>query len=200
MIYFFQSLSLKTRFLGVVLLFFPVLAFQWLDTSAPWALARLQVLSGGAGLPDMGFWYDPAHLAAQFAAWGEAGRSLYLTVLWPTDLGLLASYGLFLAAALLYLLKKANPAGPWWYLLPLVPLAAAAADLAENLAVALALVLNSSDWAAVSWAAAGFTAAKWSLLGASLALLVGGTLVQFVRRTRDQWRARWGEGEDSDSV
>lgn len=189
MIYFFQSLSLKVRFLGVLLLFFPVVAFQWLVTGAPWALARLQLVSRGAGLPDSRWWYDPDSLQGWFAAWGTLGREIYWTVLWPSDTGFLVAYGLFLTAAVLYLLKKANPAGAWWYLLPVVPLAGAAADFLENAVVALASVLPRSDWEPVYWAAAGLTSLKWTLLGLCGAVLISGTLVHLVRGAWARFRA-----------
>ena len=181
MIYFFQSLSLKTRFLGVLLLFFPVLLFWWLLTGTPWALASLHVLSGGKGLPDQGFWTTPPALQALFAAWGPRGRDLYLTILWPTDLGLLLTYGAFLTAATLYLLKKVNPRAPWWYLLPLVPLGASGFDLLENLAVACAVQLPADGWEPVSWAATTFTASKWILFGLSVAVLIFGTAAHLFR-------------------
>ncbi len=176
MVYFFQSLSLKVRFLSLLLMLFPVLGFQWLLTGAPWALARLKLLSGGRGLPDMGFWYDPSALQALFRDWGADGKLHYLTVLWPSDLGFLIAYGAFLTACTLYLLKKANPAGPWWYLLPLVPLAGAACDFLENSAVGLAVLL--SGWEPAAWAATLFTAAKWLLLGLAAGILVVGTTVR----------------------
>lgn len=188
MIYFFQSLSLKVRFLGVLVLGFPVLAFQWLLMSAPWSLARLRLLASGAGLPDSLFWYDPPVLRGLFASWGDDGRLQYLTVIWPTDTGFLLAYGAFLTAAVLYLLKKANPAGPWWYLLPLLPLAGAGADFLENATVALASVAPS-DWDAVGWVAGGLTAAKWSLLGLTAAVLVFGTAVHLVRQAASRFRA-----------
>lgn len=185
MIYFFQTLSVKVRFLGLVVLGVLVLAFQWLVTGAPWALAQLQVVSAGAGVPDVRFWYDPAVLQQIFASWGPQGRQIYLTVLWPSDTGFLLAYGAFLAAALLYLLKKANPRFAWWYLLPLVPLVAAGADFCENALVALASVLPPG-WEPVAWAAAGLTATKWVAVGLSVVLLAGGTVVHLVRRA---WKA-----------
>lgn len=198
MVYFFQSLSLKVRFLVLVLLLFPVLGLQWLLTAAPWGLARLKMLGHGVGLPDMGFWYDPAALQAVFAAWGEAGRNHYLTVLWPTDLGFLLSYALLLTTAVLYLLKKTNPAGPWWYLLPLLPLAAATADLLENTAVAAASLLLSSGWEPVAWLAGTFTASKWVLMGATSLVLVAGTAGSLVAGSWKKVRAvARDEGEET---
>lgn len=193
MIYFFQSLSLKMRFLRVLVLFFPVLVFQWLYSGAPWALAHLKLIAHGAGVADSGFWYQPDQLKALFEAWGAEGKNLYITVLWPTDLGFLLSYGLFLTAATLFLLKKANPAASWWYFLPLIPLAAAAFDLLENLAVGLAVLLPAEGWEPVSWAAATFTASKWVAVGCSLAVLTAGLAGTLVRlgwgKLRTQLRA-----------
>lgn len=127
MIYWFQSLSLKTRFLGVLLLLFPVLLLHWLNQNE-WA-----------------------------AAWG---LNLFSVI----------AYAAFLTAATLYLLKKANPRGPWWYLLPLLPPAAAACDLLTN----------------VPWL--GFlTPVKWTGLALTgLVLIAGGgaTLVRAVLARR----------------
>jgi len=189
MIYFFQSLSLKTRFVGVLILLFPVLGFQWLWNGAPWGLAAMKLAGHGAGVPDTSFWYSPAALQTLFASWGPRGREIYLTVLWPTDLGLLLSYGVFLTAAMLYLLKKVNPASVWWYLWPLLPLGTTGFDLAENLAVALALILPPEGWEPVSWAAAGLTAGKWVGLALTVTSLVAGTAAGLVRLGWQKWKA-----------
>lgn len=177
MVYFFQTLSLKVRFLALVLFLFPVLVFQWLYTSAPWGLARLKMLSNGVGVPDMGFWYSPSSLRDVYEAWGDAGRWHYWAVLVPTDVGFLVSYATLLTGGVLYWLKRTNPPGPWWYLLPLLPLAGAGFDLLENLSVSAAAFLPASGWEPVSWMASGFSAAKWSLLAATGAFLVVGTVV-----------------------
>ncbi len=179
MIYTFQTLSLKTRFLGVLLFLFPVLVFHWLLESAPWATVQLITLSGGVKLPDSHWWYTLSNLRDWLAAWGPEGRSLYLTVLWPTALGFLLSYAAFLTAAVLYLLKKANPRGPWWYLLPLLPLATAAFDLLENGIVALTALWGVGEpWA---WLAPIFTAAKWVGAAATAVVLASGGIVTLVR-------------------
>ena len=178
MVYWFQSLSLKTRFLGVLLLLFPVLVFHWLLVSAPWASVRLLTLSGGWGLPDAQWWYTPAQLTDTLAAWGDAGRQLYLTVLWPTEAGFLLSYAGFLMAATLYLLKKANPRSPWWYLLPLIPLAAAACDVLENTAVAFSALWGPGPWL---WAAPFCAAGKWTAASLSGLVLIAGSAATLIR-------------------
>lgn len=196
MIYTFQSWSLKTRFLGVLLLAFPALGFSWLLTGTPWGLAHLKMLSAGAGLPDSQFWYSPAVLQGLVEAWGSDGRFWYLAVLWPLDLAFLVSYGALLTAATLYLLKKVNPARSWWYLLALVPLAAAGFDLLENCAVALAVLFPPGT--VFGWAAGGFTSAKWSFFGLSSAVLVFGTAGNLVRRAVGAFRDTEPGGTNSD--
>lgn len=183
MIYLLQSLSLRVRFLGVLLLAFPVLVTQWLVAGAPWALARLQVVSAGAGLPDFWFWYSPERLSALVAAWGEAGASVYRQVLWPSDAAFALAYGAFLTALVLYLLKKANPRR-WWYTVALVPGVGAVADLVEDALVSWFTVV---PWDALAWVAAGATALKWSALVVSLAVLVGGTLAVWVLWAAAKW-------------
>jgi len=181
MIYFFQSLSLKVRMLAVILSLFPVLVFQWLLTQAPWALANLKAVSHGAGMPDQWFCYSPEALHQLFTLWGKAGRSVYWTILWPTDLGFLLSYGFFLTTTSLYLLKKANLAGPWWYFIPLVPLSASTADFLENAAVGAASLLPLGGGDGLAWVAATFSVMKWVLIGATIVVILVGTVCVWVR-------------------
>ena len=89
---------------------------------------------------------------------------------------------------MLYLLKKANPRGPWWYLLPLLPLATAVFDLFENSLVALTALWGVGEpWA---WLAPFFTAAKWlGAAGTSVVLAVGG-IVTLARAVLARRRGR----------
>jgi hypothetical protein len=137
----------------------------------------------------MRFWYTPQVLQTLVDAWGPDGRATYLTVLWPSDLGFLVSYGALLSAATLYLLKKATPARIWWYLLVLVPLGTAACDFLENVAVALAVLFPTDGASIVGWPAAVFTAGKWVGTGLSAAVLVLGTLANLGRRGWEKFRA-----------
>jgi hypothetical protein len=186
MIYFFQSLSLKTRFLGLLLSFLLMIGFWWLLTEAPWALAHLRVLSQGAGLPDSGLWSAPQALLGLLEQWGPEGRILYLTVLAPTGLGFVLTYGLFLVMATLYLLKKSNPAMPWWYLLPLLPLVGAVSGFLEIGAVAVAAVLPPQESEAAAWAAFLFSSLRWTAFGVSFVILAAGSLLTLIRKGWDR--------------
>lgn len=186
MIYSLQTLSLRLRFLTVVLLFFPVLGAEWLVTSAPWSLAKLNLLSHGAGLPDTRFWYGFDQLSSLYQAWGPEGKLTYWTVIWPSDTLFLLTYGLFLFAAILYLLKRARPQGLWWFALPLVPVAAAIADFLENGFVAWGALVGSSGLEILAPLASTLTALKWTLLGISGVILIGGILVHWLKTFRQR--------------
>lgn len=194
MIDFLQSLSLKVRFLGVLLLGFPVLVTQWLVAGAPWALARLQMVSAGAGLPDFWFWYTPAQLSSLVAAWGEAGSSVYRQVLWPSDAAFALAYGAFLTALVLYLLKKGSPHRSWWYTVALVPGLGAAGDLLED---ALVSWFTLVPWEPVAWVAAAATTLKWTALVVTLGLLVVGTLGVWLSWLVAKWRSGSPPGGDT---
>ncbi len=181
MIYFFQTLSLKTRFLGVLLSFLFVLGFWWLLTAAPWALAHLKVLSQGAGLPSFGWGDSPTALQDLLEQWGADGKTLFLTLLAPTLLGFWVASGFFLALAALYLLKKSNPSSPW-YLLPLLPLAAAAVGFLEEAALTVAVLLPAQETDIAAWAASLLGTTRGTLFGLSLAAIGLGALGTLARK------------------
>ena len=188
MIYFFQSLGLKTRALGVLLASFLVLAAWWLLAAAPWSLGSLRVVGHGAGLPNFGSWTLPGDVPGLLDQWGPGGKDLYVRLLGPCSAGFFAAFGLFLVLALLYLLKKGNPANPWWYLLPLVPLAAAALGLLEVLALVLAAVLPLEFSDVAAWAAGALGLGRWSAFALAAATLGAGTVVSLVRKAWERMK------------
>lgn len=185
MILFLQKLSMKTRFVWVMIAFLVLFAVFAVFHSTPWGVAQLKAFSGGAGLLDMRFWYTPSQAMELFDTWGAPGRSYFQSFLLPLGLALPPAYSCFLIFLLLYLLKKVNPASPWFYFLPLTALAAGVCDLASSGLTALQLALYPETWALIFWPMAVFTAAKWSLLALALAsavLLTAGHLVQRLGR------------------
>jgi hypothetical protein len=189
MIYFFQSVGLKTRALGVLLASFLVLASWWLLSAAPWSLGSLRVLGHGAGLPNLGFWTFPDDVSGLLDQWGPDGKALYLKWLAPSSVGFFVALGVFLVLAILYLLKKGNPANPWWYLLPLVPLGATALGLLEvaSLVLATFLPFDASDVAC--WAAGVLGMGRWTVFALATAILGAGTVICLVRKAWERLRA-----------
>ena len=145
-----------------------VAGFEWRD-------ARL----GGLELLDTRQWYTPEQAADLFGALDRLdsrARALYAWTEVSIDLIFPVAYGLLFALLLLCLFKD----GRRYYLLPI---AGAAADVLENLSIAL--LASTYDGAPSSWTsvAAAFTLLKSGLILATLAAAVGGG-------TRRLWVAR----------
>jgi hypothetical protein len=138
-----------------------VAGFEWRD-------ARL----GGLELLDPRQWYTPEQAAALFAALDRLdprARAVYAWTEVSIDLVFPVAYGLLFALLLLRLFKDGRP-------LYLLPLAGAAADVFENLSIAL--LASTYDGAPTSWTsvAAVFTLLKSGLLLTTLAAAVGGAI------------------------
>ena len=138
-----------------------VAGFHWRD-------ARL----GGLELLDTRQWYTPEQAAALFGAldrFDSRARAVYAWTEVSIDLIFPVAYGLLFALLLLRVFDRGRP----FYLLPI---AGAAADVFENLSIAL--LASTYDGAPTSWArvAAAFTLLKSGLLLATLAVAFGGAI------------------------
>jgi hypothetical protein len=171
-ILYLQKLSLKTRLIGVLVGFFGVFCLFYALRDTPWFLVQLRQYSSEHGLPDELFWYTPAQLHAILGAWGVVGRDFYRTMLLPLDLVFAVAYSVFLAMALLYLLKKINPRSAWWYFLPVLPVVGGVCDEVENLGVLTSSWLYPDKWDWLGTVMGVATAGKWSLLALNLGLVV----------------------------
>ena len=171
MILFFQTLSMKTRLVTVVVLFFLVFCVFYAFNDTPWFLVQLKQYSPDHGLPDQLLWYSPSELHKILGAWGLVGRDFYRTALFPLDLLFPPLYSAFLLLCVLYMLKKVNPAGAWWYVLPLLPAVGGVCDLLENAGVFTSSVLYPDRWEWLGWATGSMTAAKWGFLALNLSLV-----------------------------
>ena len=144
-----------------------VAAFEWRD-------ARLD----GLELLDTRQWYTPEQAAALFGALDRIdprARAVYAWTEVSVDLVFPLAYGLLLALALLRLFDARS-----FYLLPI---AGAAADVLEN--ISIALLAATYDGAPSSWTrvAAVFTLLKSVLILAALAAVAGG-VIRWLRAVR----------------
>ena len=138
-----------------------VAGFQWRDT-------RL----GGLEPLDTRQWYTPEQAADLFGALDRLdsrARAVYAWTEVSIDMIFPVTYGLLFALLLLCLFKHGRP----FYLLPI---AGAAADVFEN--ISIALLASTYDGAPSSWTrvAAVFTLLKSGFLLATLAVAVGGAI------------------------
>ena len=147
---------------------FCVAGFEWRD-----------VRLGGLELLDTRQWYTPEQAAALFGALDRLdsnARAVYAWTEVSIDMVFSVAYGLLFALLLLRVFGDGRP----FYLLPI---AGAAADIFEN--ISIALLAWTYDGAPSSWArvAAAFTLLKSGMILAALAAVVGGTI-------RWPWAAR----------
>ncbi len=133
-----------------------------------WRGARLD----GLELLDTRQWYTPEQAASLFGALDRLdprARAVYAWTEVSIDMVFPVAYGLLFALVLLRLFGAGRP----FYLLPI---AGAAADVFEN--ISIALLAWTHDGAPSPWArvAAVFTLLKSWLILATLAAVVGGTI------------------------
>jgi hypothetical protein len=95
MILFFQTLSMKTRLVAVLVSFFLVFCVFYAFNNTPWFLVQLKQYSPDHSLPDQLFWYSPRDLHQILGAWGLVGRDFYRTTLFPLDLVFPVLYSAF---------------------------------------------------------------------------------------------------------
>ena len=131
-------------------------------------LAWRQDRLGGLELLDSRGWYTPGEAAALFDALDRLdarARAVYAATGLIVDMAFPAAYGLLFAILLVRLFR-----GPFW----LLPLALAAADVAENLTVAALALMHTGSPTPLAWLAASFTLVKTVLIAATLAATVLG--------------------------
>jgi len=157
-----QRLATRRAVIPTLLIaLFCLAGFEWRD-------ARL----GGLELLDTRQWYTPEQAAALFGALDRLdsrARAVYAWTEVSIDLIFPAAYGLLFAVLLLRLFGDRRR----FYLLPI---AGAAADVCENLSIAL--LASTYGGTPTSWArvAAAFTLLKSGLILATLAAAVVGVI------------------------
>lgn len=147
--------------------------------------ARIKLLSGGLGAPDLlhGFTADELH--ARFEAFGEEGRSSYLRAE-LADLVYPLVYGFFfaflIAVAARRLLREDSP----WRLLCLVPLATTLLDYLENACFITQLLRWPTRLDTVAQLASAFNLGKWSCFAVVIPTTLIGLVALAVVTLRDR--------------
>ncbi|BDG05310.1 hypothetical protein [Anaeromyxobacter oryzae] len=140
----------------------------------PLSVPRMRALAGGQTILDLRLGYGPDDAYRLLDALGAAGRHAYLRMLWTVDLALPALFSGFLWSAVgAGALRRSRCAT----LLPAV------ADYLENATITALLLGYPARWNAVARLAGASTVAKHALYMASLAVAIGGAVVER-RRTR----------------
>lgn len=143
----------------------------------PGQAAQAEAVAGGAGTPDTSLFYLPSDLYRMAEAYGEAGRAVYVRARFTFDLIWPLVYMMFLASGISWVSKKAFPERESWMRANLVPIFAAGFDLLENISTSVVMIRYPGETPVVDLLASIFTPIKWTLVGASFALLVFGGMV-----------------------
>ena len=140
--------------------------------------ARRRGRFDGIELLDTRQWYSPAEAADVFAALDRldpGARQLYALTELTLDMVFPVAYGTLIAISLFRLFEKRGTTLMW------LPLAAAGADILENLTVSYLALPFDGEATALAWIATSLTAAKSGLILASLVALLLGVIWWLVR-------------------
>jgi hypothetical protein len=138
--------------------------------------AQAEAGAGGAGSPDMSFWYSPRDLYRMAEAYGEQGRAAYVRARYTFDVVWPLVYTAFLTTGISWIYARAFTAGSRWRRANLLPALGALLDYLENLATSAVMVRYPIQTPVVDVLAPVFTAGKWVLIGGSFLALVAGVV------------------------
>jgi hypothetical protein len=127
--------------------------------------------TGGAGSPDMSFFYSPGDLYRMAEAYGEQGRQAYVRARFTFDVVLPLVYTLFLVTAISWVNARAFPPDSLWQRANLVPVLGALFDYAENVSTSLVMLRFPAQTPVIDLLAPLFTLVKWVFVTGSFGLL-----------------------------
>jgi hypothetical protein len=145
--------------------------------------------TGSTDSPDTSFFYSPGDLYRMAESYGKDGRQAYIRARFTFDLVWPLVYTLFLATATSWIFGRTFASGSGWQLANLLPLLGALFDYLENISTSLVMARYPDQTAVFDTLAPIFTALKWTMLGASFALLLAGIVVAVWRRATPKSRA-----------
>jgi hypothetical protein len=140
----------------------------------PAAQKRIEAASGGLGPIDLVFFYAPQKALEMVAAYGEAGRAFYRLVELTADILYPLTYAFAFGLLITWLFKRAFAGTSFLQRLNVLPFVAMAFDFLENAGIVTLLSLYPAQPAAVALITSLFSAVKWALAFASIALILVG--------------------------
>lgn len=140
----------------------------------PGQSAQAEVVSQGAGTPDLSFYYSADELYEMAKAYGEEGRAAYIHARFTFDLFWPIVYTLFLATSLSWLFSSGFSSKSRWQSINLVPVVGMMFDYLENISTSLVMARYPVRTHVIDILAPLFTAIKWVFVGGSFVLLLAG--------------------------
>lgn len=162
----------------------------WLIQNSFFGLGRLEAIAGTADILDTRFTYSAETAAKVLEKLGGTGRNYYLSVIQPLDILFPLCYGVFFLVLIQWgwfgkdNRKDIEGLGVIHSAVLLLPLAAAACDILENILIRI-LMLNYPEELRAAAASAGvITAVKFVLFPLSAAAGTAGLLQQLTHEIR----------------
>ncbi|MBA4384438.1 MAG: hypothetical protein C0410_06855 [Anaerolinea sp.] len=146
--------------------------------------ARVDAYSQGLGSPDTSFIYDSKMLLQMAEAYGEEGRSAFLTARWGFDLAFPLIFTFFFITSISFLFKKGLGGSSNLLLINLVPLLGLFFDLAENTATSVVMAAYPLVGTWGQFLAPVFTPIKWIFVTICMLLLFIGLLLWLTKRIK----------------
>lgn len=151
------------------------------------AYHRIKTYSGGVGPIDLLITYSPEDAYDKIAAYGQRGRQYYAVITLTLDVILsVASAGVF-SLTLAHIFDRAFSRDDLLRRALLIPPAAMAADLLENISIAAMLLSYPREPPAVALLASAFSTVKWTAVSAQVALVIVGLAVCLIKK--GPWRS-----------
>jgi hypothetical protein len=147
----------------------------------PGQSSQAEAVSGGAGSPDMSFFYSPDELYKMAEAYGEQGRPAYIRARFTFDLIWPLVYGFFLCTAISWVFARGFPPDSRWRWANLPPILGMLFDYLENISTSLVMFRYPLPTPVVAWLAPFFTAVKWIFVSGSFLLLAFGVVIAIWR-------------------
>ena len=150
----------------------------------PWTLPAFKAATHGLMILDMRFHYSAAEAYQAIASYGDAGRALYMHILWPLDVIIPFCASLMFAMAITLAWRSEARQRPWLRYLGLTGLCAGLADYAENIAITALLTTYPAHLDGVGTLAGYLTSIKHILYVTSLLVALTGTVRAMLRKSR----------------
>jgi len=147
---------------------------------------RAETASRGAETPDLSMLYSSKDLYRMAESYGVDGRQEYIRMRFTFDLAWPLVYASFFTAVTSWLFARTFQTGSNWRLTNLIPILGMLLDFLENITTSIIMFRYPSRTPVVDVLAPVFTFTKWTALGCSAVVLVGGIVYAVWKRIKEK--------------
>lgn len=145
----------------------------------PISVRRIKIISNGAGIPDMKFYYTSEEVYRILDLQQQSGRQAYIKFLLFFDTMFPLLYGIAFSALLAKVFLKTFSKTSWTHNLIIVPLIVAIFDYLENFSI-ITMLIKYPERIWIANIAGYFTACKWLFVLFGIGLFLFGLTKIFI--------------------